>query len=120
VGAVWRVTSYPTLRDVHWTRVATYTLRARTESAVDIDAVIEMTAGSQVLTTEPNESIRLTSATSRSSVHGRLALAKVVGEASTAATAELSYLIVRRHERLSSTTRIDSTSSTALHGDIGP
>jgi hypothetical protein len=114
------VTSYPTLRDLHWPRLATYTLRARTESTVDVDAVIEMTAVSQALVTEPNESIRLTSAQAKSSVHGRLALAKVVGEVSTAATAELRYLIVRRHERLGSTTRIDSTSSTALHGDIGP
>jgi hypothetical protein len=120
VGAVWRVTSNPTLRDVHWTRVATYTLRARTESTVDIDAVIEMTAVSQALRTEPNASLRLTSATSKSSVHARLALAKVAGDVSTTATAELRYLIVRRHERLGSKLQIDSITSTASRDDIAP
>jgi hypothetical protein len=120
VGAVWRVTSHPTLRDVHWTRVATYTLRARTASTVDVEAVIEMTAGSQALRTEPNASTRLTSATSKGAAHARLALAKVAGEASTTGTAELSYLIVRRHARLSSTTRIDSILSSRPLDDIAP
>lgn len=120
VGATWTVTSHPTRRDVHWTRVATYTLRARTETTVDLEATIEMTAGSQALRTEPNASIRLTSARTTSTVHATLPLTKIAGESSSEATAELSYLIVRRHERLSSTTRIQSITSTRSLGDTAP
>jgi hypothetical protein len=120
VGAVWRVTSHPTLRGARWTRVATYTLRARTASTVDVEAAIEMTAESQPLRTEPNASLRLTGGRTSSTLHARIALAKIAGDASAAATTELNYLVVRRHERLSSTIRIDSITSTAPLDDIAP
>lgn len=120
VGAIWVVTSHPTLRGAHWTRVATYTLRARTETSVDLDATFVMTADSQELRTEPNESIRLTRARSKSVAHASLSLTKIAGDVSSEGTAELSYLIVRRHDRLSSTTRIQSIASTRSLGDIAP
>jgi len=117
IGASWTVTSHPRIRGIQWRQVATYTLRDRTETTVDLDERIEMTAGSQAIRTEPNESIRLTSAVSHSSVHASLPLTKIAGTVSSDATAELSYLIVRRHERPSSTTRIQSITSTKSLGD---
>jgi len=120
VGAMWRVTSHPALRGVRWTRTATYTLQARSETTVVLDAAIEMTATSQVLRTEPNESIRLTSARSKTRLHASLPLTRIAGDVSSETTAELSYLIVRRHERLGSTTRIQSITLTKPVGDTAP
>lgn len=120
VGATWRATTHEALRGVQWTRTATYTLRARSETTVELDATFEMTAGSQALRTEPNASIRLTGAHSKTTLHGSVALTKIAGDISSETTGELSYLIVRRHERLSSTTRLQSITSTRSIGDAAP
>jgi hypothetical protein len=115
VGARWQVTSMHASGGIEWSRTATYVLAARSDDSVTLQATIEMRAGSQPVTIEPNASVRLTSGTSHTTADLVVPLHGLVDSATAHTTDQLGFSIVRRRQRITSTVQTEtSTRVTAL------
>ena len=111
IGATWQVTSHESIGGVTWDRKATYRLRGLADSTASIDADIAMHASSQALSTEPNATTTLTSATMNIAAQLTIPLHKLVTTSSAQGTSESNFSIVRGHLRITSTMQIEMLSS---------
>ncbi len=109
VGASWVVTSRTTVSRVTWDRKATYRLRDLTGGTAVLDATIEMHAGSQALSVEPNATLRLTSGSASGTGELSISLGGVFATGDTRTTSEMNYTIVRGHQRITSTMQTEWT-----------
>jgi len=111
IGASWQTRSEVSISHVRWQRTVTYRLKALTDSTATVEGVLEGRADSQALSTEPNATMRLTSATARATSELVVPLHQLVGTGRSQGTSETNLQIVRGHLRITSTAQTDTITS---------
>jgi hypothetical protein len=111
IGGTWQIETHATISGVKWTKKATYTLRELTDGQATVDVSIAMRAASQALRVEPNATTTLESGEGSTSGQAFVPRHGLVTSGSSQTTTEASFLIVRRHLRISSTVRTETLSA---------
>lgn len=108
IGATWQIAGSERIGGIVWKWTRTCKLLSLVEGVATIDFEVASRADSQALATEPNASIRLTSAATTSSGQAIVPLHGLVPTVTKRTTSELHWRVVDRHTRITSTDKSES------------
>ena len=117
VGATWRAEYDDSFGGIDWRTSVTYRAKEVSETQVTLEVSTTMKAGSQALSVEPNQTLRLTSAERTVTQHLTVPLDHLAARGESRDSAELNLLVVQGRVRVESTLRVESLGMFTPIGD---